>query len=269
MSFEKYFPEGAFDFAQQIIKDKSVLIEITKSRITRLGDFRPFNKQWKYKITINHNLNKYSFFITYIHEVAHLYTFDKYQNSVKPHGEEWKKEFSILLFQALDLGVFPTDLAKTNHQYALNPKASSCADPDLLRHLSKFDNGSDNNKMTVLENLALHSYFNHGKSFYKKYDKRRNKFYCIDIISGKGYLMNELSKVSLLSETDLEYIQKNEHKLHLQHVYIQTLHKEDVIKYSGKTFVIKGFHGKEVSVQDVSLEKIYIIPNNVLVEKLN
>ena len=44
---------------------------------------------------MNNNLNKYSFLITITHEIAHMMIWEKHQNKVDPHGEEWKMPATI------------------------------------------------------------------------------------------------------------------------------------------------------------------------------
>ena len=44
-----------------------------------------------HRISVNGNLNKYSFLITLIHELAHLLTFTQYKNRVDPHGRNGRE----------------------------------------------------------------------------------------------------------------------------------------------------------------------------------
>jgi SprT protein len=71
-------------------------LKITKERSTKLGDYTSPRDGLNHTITINHNLNQYSFFITLVHEIAHLHTFNKHRNTVAPHGQEWKQSFQSI-----------------------------------------------------------------------------------------------------------------------------------------------------------------------------
>ena len=48
--------------------------------------------------------------ITYIHEVAHLVTFEEFQAKVKPHGMEWRENFRNLIQPLIRNHVFPDNL---------------------------------------------------------------------------------------------------------------------------------------------------------------
>ena len=67
----------------------------------------------KKPLYIYNDLNQYAFLITYLHEVAHLITYQKHKNKVAPHGKEWKNDFKIVLLPILNPQVFPDLLLKT------------------------------------------------------------------------------------------------------------------------------------------------------------
>jgi hypothetical protein len=91
------------------------------------------------RISVNHDLNSYSFLITTIHEFAHLQTWNKHQHRVKPHGTEWKNNFKELMEPFLKLNIFPIDISSAIHRYMENPAASSCTDLHLFRTLKSYD----------------------------------------------------------------------------------------------------------------------------------
>ena len=70
---------------------------VTKKRQSVLGDYRHSAIGKNHRISINGNLNKYEFLITLLHELAHLFTFEKFANKVEPHGKEWKHFYGSLL----------------------------------------------------------------------------------------------------------------------------------------------------------------------------
>ena len=90
---KKYLPEATVPVIAQWIVDFDFKLKITKERTTRLGDYTSPRPGLNHTITINHNLNRYAFLITMVHEVAHLVTYNEYKNSVNPHGKEWKQNF--------------------------------------------------------------------------------------------------------------------------------------------------------------------------------
>ena len=75
----KYLPENTGKiFADWIIK-YGIYIRITGNRATKHGDYRPPGRNKYHSITINHNLNKYAFLITFVHEMAHLLVWMQYK----------------------------------------------------------------------------------------------------------------------------------------------------------------------------------------------
>ncbi|RZK82169.1 MAG: sprT domain-containing protein, partial [Pedobacter sp.] len=110
----QYMPLGAAPVIARWIDYFQCEFKISKSRSTKLGDYRhPFNGVG-HKISVNNNLNQYSFLVTTVHEFAHLLTWNDHKNKVKPHGEEWKKNFKRMMVPFIDQQVFPEDI-----QYAI------------------------------------------------------------------------------------------------------------------------------------------------------
>lgn len=194
----KYIPETAVDAIASWIVDYDFKLKIKKERSTKLGDYTSPQGGMNHVITINHNLNKYSFLITLIHEVAHLTTYNKFKNSVAPHGQEWKNEFKILMQPFLVPEVFPIDVLYAIRKYIENPAASSCTDTHLLRTLKLYD---ENNGQVFLEYLPYKSVFLYnGNKVFQKGEKIRKRFRCIEISTGTVYLFNPLTEVELFEE---------------------------------------------------------------------
>ena len=95
-SFFDHFPPSVAEYCFQLWQDHPFDFIVSKTRDSKLGDYR-FSPQKGHQITVNHNLNPYSFLVTYLHEVAHLLTYQTYKNKVLPHGNEWKKAFHDVL----------------------------------------------------------------------------------------------------------------------------------------------------------------------------
>jgi SprT protein len=84
-ALSKYIPEAAVLPAFELIKQNDVYLKIVNERVTRHGDYRK-TKDGQHQITVNASLNKYRFFVTLIHEIAHLVAFKKFGRNIKPHG---------------------------------------------------------------------------------------------------------------------------------------------------------------------------------------
>ena len=90
--YSKYLNRKAENQILKWEKDFCVTVEVTRPSKTRLGVFIP-KHNGKNLIKINRDLNKYSFLITLVHEMAHASIWIKFGRRVKPHGDEWKRNF--------------------------------------------------------------------------------------------------------------------------------------------------------------------------------
>lgn len=193
----KYIPESSVEQIAVWIIQFDFKLKIKKERSTKLGDYRPPINGENHQITINYNLNPYSFLITLVHEIAHLSTFNKFGNRVSPHGEEWKAEFRELMKPFLGPHVFPEDVLYALARYLRNPAAASCSDHQLLRVLKRYDTDKHNNGLMFLERLPYNAVFtyNEGRVFVKG-EKIRTRFRCKEIATGNIYLFNPLTEVA-------------------------------------------------------------------------
>lgn len=173
----KYLPENTLDGILEIINNKPIKLIIKGQRKTKYGDYKPPIIKPYHRITINNNLNPYHFLITLVHEIAHLFTWEKYKNKVKPHGKEWKAIYRSLLTRFMD--VFPTDIKIAVLRHLENTKASTSADLKLTKVLNSY------NPMQTLmiSDIPPNSVFcvDDGRTF-KKINKIRTRYrcYCLD-----------------------------------------------------------------------------------------
>ncbi|MEQ9423919.1 MAG: SprT-like domain-containing protein [Cyclobacteriaceae bacterium] len=190
--FKKYVPTPAIDYCYDLWQHHGFQLKITKSRSSKLGDYRYVHKERRHYITVNHDLNHYQFLMTYLHEVAHLITFEQYQSAVMPHGKEWKSIFKNLLIPMMRQGAFPKDLTPVIYKFLSKPKASSCADPDLFKALSKYDGEI---QATFLSDIEIGQVFQLDKRIFQKEEKKRTRSVCLDINTGRKYLISEVARV--------------------------------------------------------------------------
>jgi hypothetical protein len=191
----KYIPIEAVDKIAEWIVLYKIHLNITKSRSTKAGDYRsPRAPKYIQQITVNHDLNKYSFFITLVHEIAHLKVWNNSKHLKLPHGKEWKDEFGLLLSQFTGRNIFPPELETVVLKYIKNPSASSSSDEVLYKALRQFD--EDNDKKTLLDDLSANTIFaiQDGRRFIKG-EKLRKRYRCKCLDSKKTYLINGLTEV--------------------------------------------------------------------------
>jgi hypothetical protein len=192
-TLSKYIPKEFIEYVSGMLIDSKVSFKIVAPRSTKLGDFRVHRKgSNKPQITVNGDLNPYSFLITTIHEIAHLKTHNKYGFKVNPHGAEWKSEFRSLLKPILEQESLPTDLKKVLSNSITNLKASSCTDIKLARELKKYNQA---NRTVSLEELVENCLFILNKKTYSKGKLRRTRYLCKELNTGKSYLIHALAEV--------------------------------------------------------------------------
>jgi SprT protein len=194
---QQFLPPGTGDAVMAYLHQYKVHLTIARERKSILGDYRHRTHAANHRISVNGNLNQFSFLITLLHEIAHLLTFEQYSNRVQAHGREWKMIFGQLLQQFLQHKVFPEEVEKELLQSLKNPAASSCAEDGLLRVLRKYDS---NAAATVLvEELPLHGVFRikDGRTF-RKGEQLRKRFKCTEIKTGKIYLFSPVYEIEPL-----------------------------------------------------------------------
>ncbi len=207
---KKYIPEKSIDIIAEWIYKYNFKLKIKKPRATKVGDHMPPHNGKNHTITINHDLNKYSFFVTLVHEIAHLVTWDKYKGKVFAHGKEWKAEYSKLMNHFLIMNstlseeekLFPDDVCSALKTHTFNPAAASCTDVQLSRVLDKYD---DDKNFLTLERIAIGSSFRivetknkFSKDIFIKAEKRRTRFKCVHAHNKREYLIHALCKVMLI-----------------------------------------------------------------------
>jgi len=195
---QNYLPPGTGEAVIAYLHEYKVHLTIAKERKSILGDYRHRTHQANHRISVNGNLNKFSFLITLLHELAHLLTFEKHSNKVLAHGNEWKLIFGQLLKQFIQHKVFPTDIESELRLSLKNPAASSCAEDGLLRVLRKYD--AKESHYRLVEELLPDALFRikDGRVF-RRGEKLRKRFKCKEVQTGKLYLFSPVYEVEILS----------------------------------------------------------------------
>jgi hypothetical protein len=195
---KKYLPEQTVPQIAQWIVQYDFKLKITKERNSKFGDYSSPRNGMNHLITINHNLNKYAFLITLVHEIAHLVTWNEYKNRVNPHGEEWKRNFRTLMQPFLNTDLLPLEVFSALRGYLQNPAASSCTDSQLLRVLKLHDENSDT---VFLERLGMNTLFLYnGSRIFKKGERIRKRFRCMEMKTGAIYFFDPLTEVQIFEE---------------------------------------------------------------------
>ena len=192
-----YLPDDSFELVIPYIIDHKVHLTISRARTTILGNYMGKFNDRNHRISINGNLNKYSFLITLLHEIAHLLAFEKYGHRIKAHGTEWKKEYASVLASFVIKKIFPPDIEEELRRTLKNPAASSCAEAGLLRILKRYDIG--NSHIILLEQLKEDDLFKiKGGRIFQKGNKVRTRFLCKEVATKKMFLFSPVSEVVLV-----------------------------------------------------------------------
>lgn len=189
----KYIPEAVVPMMAEWIVQFDFKLKIKRSRQSKYGDYRAPMHGTNHQITINHDLNQFAFLLTLVHEVAHLLTFERHGNRVKPHGEEWKTAFKDLMRPVVKLNVFPDDVRDAIIRYMQNPAATSCSDLHLMRVLRRYDDAQA--VYVHLETLPAEAFFLYNGRRFKKGMKRRTRFLCTEMDTRRQYLFSPLADV--------------------------------------------------------------------------
>ncbi len=195
-TLSKYIPEHAVKPVFELIVANQVHLKIVNERVTRHGDYRK-GANGKHEITVNANLNKYKFLITLIHEISHLVAFEKFGRNIKPHGDQWKYSFQILMVPYIRPEIFPANLLPLLARHFKNPSASSDTDATLSLALKQYDAQNDKNYIFEIPYDSVFRISN-GKIF-KKIALRVKRYECVEINSGRIYLFNPNAEVELLN----------------------------------------------------------------------
>lgn len=195
-----FLPEGSLELVLEYLKTYKVHLTVTRERITIMGNYRNRHFDKNHRISVNGSLNRYSFLITLLHELGHLLTFEKYGNRIPPHGAHWKQEYGRILEEFIAKKIFPHDIELVLLHSLKTPAASSCAEPHLTRVLRKYDAGTV--KLHFVEELPVGaSFMIKGGRVFKKGEKIRTRYKCVEVCNGKVFLFSGVYEVKQVSRS--------------------------------------------------------------------
>jgi hypothetical protein len=197
-----FLPEGSFDYVVKYLYQFKVHLTVAKSRKSVLGDYRHAHQGNNHRISVNGNLNPYEFLITLLHELAHLLTFEQYQNRVEPHGKEWKSIYSKLLIDFVGFNVFPPEIVNALQKSIISPAATANGETELLMVLRKY-NSIKKEGVCIIADLPIGALFmlSNGKIF-KKGALRRKRYTCTELKTGLMYTISAITEVKLIKVVD-------------------------------------------------------------------
>ncbi|WP_408033195.1 SprT-like domain-containing protein [Tenacibaculum xiamenense] len=193
LALSKYIPEKALPLIEYLIEEHKVTLKIVGQRQTKHGDFRHL-PNGKMQITVNNNLNPHQFLLTLVHEIAHHVTHKKF-GRVQPHGKEWKTVFQHLMLPFLQPEIYPLSILPHLANYLKNPKAST--DTDVNLSLALRYGMAEEGKSFIFE-VPNGRVFKFKNILYKRGNKRRTRYECLNLSNKRTYLFNQNAEVILV-----------------------------------------------------------------------
>ena len=192
----KHVPENAVHYCLDLWTAIPFHFKVTRKRSTKLGDYRYDPRRKSHSITVNVDLNQYSFLITYIHEIAHLLNTERHGRKVPPHGVAWKGCFKELMRPVMTDLIFPHDVLLALQKHMNNPKASTYADSRLVKALRKYDEHEIG--LMTLGELKEGDLFEFNKRMYTYLHIRRTRVMCQESESNRKYLISKMAMIRYL-----------------------------------------------------------------------
>ena len=190
---EKHLPSHKASQIVQYLANAKCALKITKPRKTKRGDFRQSGNSLS--ISVNHDANSFRFLFTLIHEMAHLKTFLEHGNRIKPHGDEWKKNFEELFYHFEMEEEFGKDetMLQVIQKELQAPKACSGVNLAVEKAFTPYDEVSG----IYLDELPQGETFKFRGHWYKKLESRRTRVMCLNLNNKRKYTINQAALVEL------------------------------------------------------------------------
>ena len=198
---EGYLPPGCAAPVMEWFSSRRVSLTITPGRRSKLGDFRGRVHPQTPVISINNDLNPYSFLVTLLHEMAHADVFLSIKKRVLPHGTEWKSTYRKLAAPFLSIQGLNAGFTATFEQYLQNPSASSSANLSLAMVLKSFDQPREVTLITDIPENTIFAIPN-GRIF-KKGVQLRKRFRCECLNNKRIYLFSPLAEIIPINDNGI------------------------------------------------------------------
>ena len=207
---KRFLPPGTEKTIARWMVEEQVHVRINKSRSSRSGDFfhAPGGQP---RITINIDLDQFSFLVTLVHEFAHLHAHKNYSTGfwrrrIDPHGREWKQEYRKLMNEFFGSGVFPPELEEVLTKHFVDPSATACSDIHLERVLLKYSGKIS--MLTLLADLKPGQIFKlpDGRLFRLEHKMRKN-YSCTHLKDGRLFSIGGAMQVMIVEPADMSMVQ--------------------------------------------------------------
>ena len=191
----EFLPPDTYESVVPFFRAHNIHLTLTHERKSVLGDYRiPTKGQPAHRISINATLNRYSFLITLLHELAHMLTWIHFGPKATPHGREWKTQFRHLLVPYMGRRIFPTEVEEALLAYLHNPAASTCTDARLYKALYRYDTRKPGYRLVDDIRVEGHFMTEDGR-IWQKVEALRTRARCRCLKTGKMYFFQGIVEV--------------------------------------------------------------------------
>lgn len=197
-----YLPIKSVDYVYNKIIEHNIKLKVSKPRNTKLGDYMAQPKTGSHRISVNSNLNKYSFLITFLHELAHLETWNTYKNKVDAHGKEWVSIFKQIITEVDDLNVFPKEVSEFLNSKMISTKGFA---GNYKSKLSKLLSDYNDEKKTTLGEVGVgyRVTLQNGRQF-DVLEKIRTRYKCRDVQNRRLYIVTSNAHLEEFIKIDIQ-----------------------------------------------------------------
>jgi SprT protein len=265
---EKHVPAQSVEYCVGLWKEINFSFTVTRKRSSCFGN-HSFRMDRGHLITVNYDLNPQAFLLTYVHEVAHLRTFEAHQRPkfgllrrkrIDPHGNEWKQSFIQLMKPILNETHFTEQVLTPLRHYMADPKASSVSYHPLAKVLHmQADEGQH------LSDVAVGVVFKFKDKLYRKIEVRRTRIICEELNSRNRFLISGAAHVKVLEAGGILPQPSDEPK----RTTLNDLLEGSLFSFKGDVFKKIERRRTRVLVEMVSNKTRYLIHGDAVIEPKN
>ena len=188
----KFIPNDAVPIVADILFKNKITLRITRARITKLGDYTRINhlKCQEHCISVNSDLDKYSFLWVLLHEIAHYQIYIIYNKKVRPHGAEWQNAFAYNLTLFNEKHCFPMETEQLVKEYCSRLPLRKVLENRIIHMFKEITGTVPHSTQTTLESLPVGSCFQLRNRIFRKLEERRTRCKCLDINNNHFYLVS-------------------------------------------------------------------------------
>ena len=192
--WEKHFLPGADGLVESWMEGAQVLVRLSRSRVTKHGDYRFSRNGRPSVITINQDLHPVLFTITFAHELAHYRAGQKYGQQIRPHGPEWKYEFRVMLKELIESKLLSEEVAKAVIKCFFRRESIGSGSCEALLKAIGLTGGEVKIRRVVDVPEGKEFKLRSGRVFVKG-AKARTRYHCIDKQTGRTFAVNPMAEI--------------------------------------------------------------------------